>query len=342
MNGKKILIGLAIVFGMIMLYAILNANCVFGHDWKKANCTQPQTCRRCGKTTGKALGHKFSKATCEQASKCSICGTVEGKPLNHKFIEATCTEAPKCELCGKTEGKALGHDVEYDNTVKAATCVEDGEKSGVCKRCGETLTQTIPATGTHTYVWDKEIAPCQSGFQKGKCSVCGKEESAYATKTAEHQYGEWKEVGITEGFFSDTLYKQLERTCSVCGEVDTDLQEVSYNEILEKQQQEHEANKQKLIKGLQLTVLDTYQAGSYWHVKWRIKNSTGSDVTYVKFKLSVLDASGNVITSKSNDAAEISPYGSALPNGESIEGNFFGMSYSGSYSSMKFEIIDAY
>ncbi len=79
------------------------------HSYKKATCTKPETCSKCGKTRGKSLGHSYSEATCTKPKTCINCSTTSGKALGHKYSAATCTVPKTCSACGGTSGKALGH-----------------------------------------------------------------------------------------------------------------------------------------------------------------------------------------------------------------------------------------
>lgn len=74
---------------------------------------------------------------------------------------------------------AAAHEHSYTETVtKEATCGEDGVKTFTCD-CGDSYTQSIPATGAHTYV-------------NGVCSVYGAEEETGSGEdsgeTHEHSY----------------------------------------------------------------------------------------------------------------------------------------------------------
>ncbi|MBQ1489745.1 MAG: fibronectin type III domain-containing protein, partial [Eubacterium sp.] len=77
-------------------------------------------------------------------------GTVEKEP--------TCTEDGSvtytCGECGETKTEtipATGHDWPAEYTVEQApTCTEDGIAKYTCSKCGETKTETIPAAG-HTW-----------------------------------------------------------------------------------------------------------------------------------------------------------------------------------------------
>lgn len=322
MNNKKLLIGVWAFFGIIFLYTFLAGSCVFGHSWEKPTCLKPQTCSKCGKTTGTALGHEFGEATCEHGPKCSRCGTVVGEALEHQLSGATCTEAPKCELCEKNVGDALGHDIEYNNIIKAATCVDDGEASGVCKRCGETLNDKIPATGEHTYIWDKDIPACIGGEHIGKCTVCGKEIIESVEKTGEHNFGEW----MIENTFEDQgiRFNQATRTCKDCGYKEKDQQLVYLNE-----------EKGKIISQMNINVTNIESwPGDDWHyINVSIVNNSDKVITEINFRVEFYDADDNCIFTTS-DACVNTIY----PN-QSTTTNSSG-TFSGNYSRYKIYITN--
>ena len=71
-------------------------------------------------------------------------------------VDATCTKSgyiiSEC-ACGTQTSEtipAAGHDWGDWSETKAATTTEDGSEQRTCKTCGETETQTIPATGEYT------------------------------------------------------------------------------------------------------------------------------------------------------------------------------------------------
>ena len=55
---------------------------------------------------------------------------------------------------------ALGHD--YAETTVPATCTENGSVTHTCTRCGNSYTETLPATG-HTYTVSGSEATCTEG-----------------------------------------------------------------------------------------------------------------------------------------------------------------------------------
>ena len=62
----------------------------------------------------------------------------------------------KCSICGAVDPNHTH--TETETVTKAATCTEPGEKSYTCSLCGESHTETIPATGHH--------------YENGVCTVC--------------------------------------------------------------------------------------------------------------------------------------------------------------------------
>ena len=84
-----------------------------------------------------------------------------------------------------------GHTYGTWRQTKAKTCLSDGEETAKCINCGQSKTQTIPATG-HSYDNDCDTA----------CNECG------ATRTVLHDFSEkWG--------YSETVHWHI---CSVCGE----------------------------------------------------------------------------------------------------------------------------
>jgi len=126
---------------------------------KAATCTEP------GLTDGKG---------------CTACGKTlvqrtEIPATGHNWKDATCTEAKHCTGCGITSGSALGHYYCYSVIVHQPTCTVDGIKTHTCGNCGDTKSETLPATG-HTEVQVPGRAPTATvpGLTDGvNCGTCG-------------------------------------------------------------------------------------------------------------------------------------------------------------------------
>ena len=118
-----------------------------GHAWDNGKVTKEPTetetgvktftCTRCGETKTEvipALSHEHSYKAVVIAPTCTAKG----------YTTHTCA-------CGDgyvdTYTDALGHAWDGGKVTKPATETEDGVKTFTCTRCGETKTETIPATG---------------------------------------------------------------------------------------------------------------------------------------------------------------------------------------------------
>jgi hypothetical protein len=121
-----------------------------GHSWREADCENPETCVRCGETTGSALGHTWVEATCTDPKTCSVCRETEGEalPHSHNPADATCTTDAVCPVCHTVIIEATGHSV-------ASYAPNGDQHSGTCTTCGETV------TAPHTF------------GENGLCTVCG-------------------------------------------------------------------------------------------------------------------------------------------------------------------------
>lgn len=157
-----------------------------GHDYavteKKATCTEAGSktskCRKCGATTTEtipALGHKWHSWVTEKAPTESNTG----------LKSRTCSNCSKKET--QTIDKLPPTECKHNYTVsfqKDATCTKDGSKTLKCKKCGDTKTETIPATGHSWGDWVTVKEPTESSTGKAErtCSKCAKKESKVLDK----------------------------------------------------------------------------------------------------------------------------------------------------------------
>ncbi|MCD7847331.1 MAG: hypothetical protein LUG49_04810 [Oscillospiraceae bacterium] len=96
-----------------------------------------------------------------------------------------------------------------------ATCTEDGVKTYTCTVCGETKTETIPATGHSTEIQNAVDATCTTDGYTGDevCTICGETvTSGEIIPATGHTYGEPVFTWITNNTAIATV------TCSVCGD----------------------------------------------------------------------------------------------------------------------------
>lgn len=152
---------------------------------------------------------------------------------------ATCTEDgytgdTYCTDCGAlvssgTVIAATGH-AWSDWTVTEATCTADGSKTRTCGTCGETETETIPATGhQHTEVRDAAEAGCETTGYTGDtwCTDCGAKIATGTTIAAKGH--SWDDGSVTKEP-TETENGIMTYTCTVCGETKTE--EIAYEKEL--------------------------------------------------------------------------------------------------------------
>ncbi len=154
----------------------------------------------------------------------SACGQAACKHPNAKVtVTATCTQSgikkTECPDCGKVteeEIGALGHDNIVD--LKNPTCTAPGTRTTRCRVCGESLTETLPATGHSYSVVSQEDATCtKPGKKISHCAACGNDKEEVLPSPG-HKYDEEHTQTIPA---SCTSAGYIKRTCTVCGDVDT-------------------------------------------------------------------------------------------------------------------------
>lgn len=157
MKGKKLVILVALIGILvcgITVGVLFYTHVLCFHDWASATCTEPVTCRICGKT--------------------------DGSPNGHTWEEATCAEPETCAICGEIKGGSLGHTVTDWIIDKEPTCSKEGAKHGKCERCGCSIPESI-AKLKHTegeLKIDREPvinsdATVTPGLKVLPCTVCG-------------------------------------------------------------------------------------------------------------------------------------------------------------------------
>ena len=229
-----------------------------GHDWGEWVVAQEPTaettgyryhlCARCNTREGEDIpklrdhtwdsGIVTTKPDCIHAGvrtyTCADCGATKTETIpatgEHTFvtkeIPATCTTGGyilcTCSVCGTTQrydaSEPLGHKWNSGQVTTKPTEDMAGVRTYTCTVCGDTKTETIPATGVHVHTWQltKRVpATCtEDGYDLYTCAKCGAVEHRNEVAAFGHKMnaGEVviKPTATTSGV---RVY-----TCSVCGE----------------------------------------------------------------------------------------------------------------------------
>ena len=152
-----------------------------------------------------------------------------GYGTHENTVPATCGEAGRtetiCDNCGEVvstkEIPATGaHTWDNGKVTTEPTETTPGVRTFTCAVCGQTRTETIPATGVHDYQFTKNVAPtCTTdGYDLYTCSGCGATEKRNSKPALGHKW----DSGTVTTEPTETTPGVRTYTCTVCGEVKTE------------------------------------------------------------------------------------------------------------------------
>ena len=153
-----------------------------------------------------------------------------GYGTTENTVPATCGEAGRvdtiCSNCGEVvstkEIPATGaHTWDNGTVTTEPTETTPGVRTFTCAVCGATRTETIPATGEHTFVFTKNIAPtCTTeGYDLYTCSGCGATEKRNSKPALGHK---WDNGTVTIAP-TETTPGVRTYTCTVCGQTKNEI-----------------------------------------------------------------------------------------------------------------------
>ena len=152
-----------------------------------------------------------------------------GYGTTENTVPATCGEAGRvdtiCSNCGEVvstkEIPATGaHTWDNGTVTTEPTETTPGVRTFTCAVCGATRTETIPATGEHTFVFTKNVAPtCTAdGYDLYTCSGCGATEKRNSKPALGHKW----DSGTVTTEPTETTPGVRTYTCTVCGQTRTE------------------------------------------------------------------------------------------------------------------------
>ena len=153
-----------------------------------------------------------------------------GYGTTENTVPATCGEAGRtetiCDNCGDVvstkEIPATGaHTWDNGTVTTEPTETTPGVRTFTCAVCGQTRTETIPATGVHDYQFTRNVAPtCTAdGYDLYTCSGCGATEKRNSKPALGHKW----DSGTVTTEPTETTPGVRTYTCTVCGEVKTEV-----------------------------------------------------------------------------------------------------------------------
>ena len=153
-----------------------------------------------------------------------------GYGTHENTVPATCGEAGRtetiCDNCGDVvstkEIPATGaHTWDNGKVTTEPTETTPGVRTFTCAVCGQTRTETIPATGAHDYQFTRNVAPtCTTdGYDLYTCSGCGATEKRNSKPALGHKW----DSGTVTTEPTETTPGVRTYTCTVCGEVKTEV-----------------------------------------------------------------------------------------------------------------------
>ena len=173
---------------------------------------------------------------------CTECGFTEISdipPQEHVWdddftvdLAPTCTQSGSksihCSSCEAvkdiTEIEPIDHVFTEWSVSSDATCVEKGQKTRSCTKCGYTEYDSIDID-LNAHLWeddftiDKEPTCTADGSRSIHCSRCNATKDSEAIPATAHQYGEWKVVKKA----TCTENGKRVRECANCGKNEEDI-----------------------------------------------------------------------------------------------------------------------
>lgn len=153
-----------------------------------------------------------------------------GYGTHENTVPATCGEAGHvdtiCSNCGDVvstkEIPATGaHTWDNGTVTTEPTETTPGVRTFTCAVCGQTRTETIPATGAHDYQFTRNVAPtCTAdGYDLYTCSGCGATEKRNSKPALGHKW----DSGTVTTEPTETAPGVRTYTCTICGQTKNEI-----------------------------------------------------------------------------------------------------------------------
>ena len=136
--------------------------------------------------------------------------------LGHDWTQVISAGSTHTFICSRNESHrktGVKHELGDPVVTKEPTCGDRGTQERICSVCGGKVTESIPATGEHTYDLEhSEITKASTCTTKGTrvytCVVCEKSrqtEELPIDPTA-HRFGDWRDTGDKDQHIRTCIY----------------------------------------------------------------------------------------------------------------------------------------
>jgi hypothetical protein len=153
-----------------------------------------------------------------------------GYGTTENTVPATCGADGRidtvCANCGDVIATKVipatgAHTWDNGTVTTEPTETTPGVRTFTCAVCSQTKTETIPATGTHTFVFTKNVAPSctEAGYDLYTCRDCGASEQRNSKPALGHKW----DSGTVTAEPTETDPGTMTYTCTVCGQTKTEV-----------------------------------------------------------------------------------------------------------------------
>ena len=153
-----------------------------------------------------------------------------GYGTTENTVPATCGADGRidtiCSNCGDVIATKVipatgAHTWDNGTVTTEPTETTPGVRTFTCAVCSQTKTEVIPSTGTHTFVFTKNVAPTctEAGYDLYTCRDCGASEQRNVKPALGHKW----DSGTVTAEPTETDPGTMTYTCTVCGQTKTEV-----------------------------------------------------------------------------------------------------------------------
>lgn len=188
---------------LILLAAALVTAYFTVHIWQERTCTEPEKCRICGLTEGRAAGHDWEDPDCTHGQRCDDCGKERGDPLGHLWSGGSCVSPASCTRCGKASEEMQPHQYLSATYTDPATCQVCGQTDGERLKAAPMYIHEMRWVDKYGKFYHHE----NKAYQGGNTQYDDYSQPAYLKEVVKDNQGNVYTYGLhMDGYGSNTFY----------------------------------------------------------------------------------------------------------------------------------------